>query len=471
MLQAVPILENWRLGKNGAVVGIVRNHPTIPNGDKITTSPLKTDAGSLKDNMTVVTKSGSKYKLGKGVGQAKVIPAPAKSVPKPAPKPALKPAPATAKAPAPKPAPAKQSVPAKKPETKEPAPSLFAPKRAAPKAKAVVAPKPAPVTPTLAPIKAAEPAKNDVQALLNKAKTEYNLNGKTIGDGKYVLVGKQIRSSSSRSQIFYAYKADPDGLPTGPRLTVKISPTVERLERENRNYNSITKGLFSGQFVSKLEFLPKAQGDKTISATASALILQSGERNLRTLLDARQNEGLSGTPLRQAAVAIAQCLQAIHSSGLVWTDLKAENFVVISDSLEKLEKGGVRGIDLESAVPVKGPPIDYSPEACPPEFAKEEFAGRGADFVLQYNYDVWSLGVLLYELATGSSLFGKRKDGQITQLLRDKLWKADTNAVPDDRLRDLIDQCLQLEPSKRPGITQILLHPYFLTTGIGPFSF
>jgi serine/threonine protein kinase len=260
-------------------------------------------------------------------------------------------------------------------------------------------------------------------------------------------------------------------LPTGPRLTIKISPTVERLERENRNYNSITKGFFSGQFVSKLEFLPNAQGDKTISSTASALILQSGERNLRTLLDARQNRGLSGTAMRQAAVAIARCLQAIHSSGLVWTDLKAENFVVISDSLDKMEQGGVRGIDLESAVPVKGPPVDYSPEACPPEFAIEEFAGRGADFVLQYSYDIWSLGVLLYELAAGSSLFGKKREGQITQLVRDKLWEPDTSAVADDRLRDLIDQCLQPDPSKRPSITQVLLHPYFLTTGIGPFSF
>eukprot|EP00980_Cylindrotheca_fusiformis_P002656 scaffold622_cov102-Cylindrotheca_fusiformis.AAC.5 len=475
-LAAVPVLENWRVGKNGAVIGIVSNHPTIPNGDKITTSPLKTDAAALKDNMLVVTKSGSKYKLGKGVAQPKPkpIPAPAKSIPKPTPKPS---APA-AKAPAislfpPKPAPTKKPE-AKEPEAKNSAPgiSLFPPKPApAPKEqqRAVAAPKPAPA-PQPAPIKA-EPAEKDLTAILNKAKSEYNLNGKTIGNGKYVLVGKQIRSSSTRSQIFYAYKADADGLPTGPRLTVKLSPTAERLERENRNYNSITNGIFSGQFVNKLEFLPRAQGDKTISATSSALVLQSGERNLRTLLDARRKKGLSGTPLRQAAVAIAQCLQAIHSSGLVWTDLKAENFVVISDSLDKLDQGGVKGIDLESAVPVKGPPVDYSPEACPPEFAKEESAGRGASFVLQYNYDVWSLGVLLYELAVGSSLFGNRKDGQITSLLRDKQWEPDTSAVPDDRLRDLIDQCLQLDPSKRPSITQILLHPYFLTTGIGPFSF
>ncbi|KAL3936948.1 MAG: hypothetical protein SGBAC_007834 [Bacillariaceae sp.] len=490
VLFAVPIIENWKLGKNSAVVGVVRNHPTIPNGDRITTSPLKTDLSTLKDNMTVVTKSGSKYKLGKAGGPVKVIKSPPQASPKAAPRAASKPAPVAAPvkqekaarpsmfaskpapkpkpaAPAPKPAPAKTA-----PKPESPAFSFFSPKPAPKAVAATPAQAPKPVAAKPQPKAAPAPTKEkDIQVLLNKAKAEYNLNGKTIGNGKYVLVGKQIRSSSTRSQIYYAYEADNDGLPKGPRLTVKISPTLERLKREDKNYNSVTRGLFSGQFVQKLAFLPRAGGDKSIGQTSSALILQSGEGNLRTLLDARGKRGLSGTVMRQAAVAIAQCIQAIHSSGLVWTDLKAENFVVLSDSLEKLDSGGVKGIDLESAVPANGPPIDYSPEACPPEFAKEEFAGRGAQFVLKYNYDIWSFGVLLFELATGSPVFGTRKDGAITQVLRDDVWEPDFTAVRDSNLRDLIQQCLQRNPSKRPSITQILLHPYFLTTGIGPFSF
>ena len=453
-LAAVPILENWKVGKNGAVVGVVKNHPTIPNGDRITTSPLKDDPSSLKDNQIVVTKSGSKYKLGKGVGGPKKIP------PKAAP----------AK-PQPKPKPAPRATVAKPKSAPKPPPKVAAPRPApAPK---VAAPKPAP-SPKPAP-PAPKPAvvenNRDVEALLRQAKAEYNLNGKSIADGKYVLVGKQIRSSSTRSQIFYAYRADSDGLPTGPRLTVKISPTLERLERENRNYNSITGGLFGGQFVKKIDFLPDAKGDRTISPTASALVLQSGERNLRTLFDARNFKGLEGTAMRQAAVAIAQCIQAIHSSGLVWTDLKAENFVVISNTLGDDSIEGVKGIDLESAVPVRGPPIDYSPEACPPEFARAEASGIATEFQLQYNYDIWSFGVLLYELSVGTPIYGKKRDGQITSLLRDRYFEPDVSAVPDERLRDLIKQCLNLNPQKRPSITAVLLHPYFLTTGIGPFSF
>ena len=416
----IPTVQDWKVLKNGAVQGQVKNHPTIPNGDIITTSPLTADPDSLRDNSIVVTKSGSKYRLGKSMTVA---------------------------------APPKKNG-AKAPPTRN---GVAAPKVTKTTTKPVI---------TTMPETTAEK--------MNKAKKEYNLNGKTIGNGKYLLVGNLIRSTSMRSQIYYAYKADALGLPTGPRLTVKISTNLESLERENANYNKVTKNaLFPGQFVKKLEFLPEAQGSRGITSKACALVLESGERNLRGLLDARQNQGLSGKAMRQAAVAMAQCIQSMHASGLVWTDLKAENFVVTSNSLGENNGGieGIKGIDLESAVPVAGPPEDYSPEACPPEFARELAAGRGPDFMLEYNYDTWSFGMLLYEMSVGRSYFGKKSDGAITKVLQDKGFTVEISAVEDNLLRDLIGQCLQLDPQKRPSLTQILLHPYFLTTGFGPISF
>jgi serine/threonine protein kinase len=146
---------------------------------------------------------------------------------------------------------------------------------------------------------------------------------------------------------------------------------------------------------------------------------------------------------------------------------------VVADNLEaeNISDLSIKGIDLESAVAVKGPPIDYSAEACPPEFAAELKAGRGLDFQVQYNYDIWSYGILLYELAVGRSIWGGKSDGAITTQLVSPAFDVDVSAVPDAQLRSLIQGCLSLEPNKRPGITQILLHPYFLTTGIGSISF
>ena len=132
---------------------------------------------------------------------------------------------------------------------------------------------------------------------------------------------------------------------------------------------------------------------------------------------------------------------------------------------------GTKGIDLESAIAKGGNPVDYSPEACPPEFAKAFLNGYGADFVLDYSYDIWSFGMLLFEMSTGKPYFAGKSPSAITKTLNIGEFDANLNGVKDAKLRDLIGQCLQSDSKKRPGIAQILLHPYFVTTGIGPFSF
>lgn len=198
-----------------------------------------------------------------------------------------------------------------------------------------------------------------------------------------------------------------------------------------------------------------------------ALVMERGSEDLKTYLaNKRAGGGLSGKELREACSAAAQCIQAAHNSRLVWTDMKTENFVVT-------QSGEFKGIDLESAMPINGNPVDYSPEACPPEFAKAFLEGEGPYFTLQPNYDIWSFGMMCYEMASGSGYFDNKSPIQITRALSnmEEFVIPDTADIEDGRMRSLIEDCLQVDPKKRPSIAQVLVHPYFLTTGIGPFSF
>lgn len=413
----IPVINDWEvIARKKSITGRVQNHPTIPNGDVITTSPLDVpDINNLRSNQLVSTQSGSRYRL----GNAKVV---------------------TKNSPSPRPA---------------------------------TAAKPAPAIPGTTSISSAADDSKVLTQKLQQAKKEFNLNGKTVGNGKYLLVGQKLKSTSIRSEIYYAYEADSrTGLPKGRRITVKLSPKKESLARENLTYMKVTGGLFyRDNFVRKIDFLPDAQGNQGFAKGCSALVLESGERTLRALCDARGNVGLEGKAMRQAAVSIVQCIQAMQSYGLVWTDLKAENFVVINESLGEDSIVGIKAIDLESAVPAGSPPLDYSPEACPPEFARAMAKGEGPDFIVNNDYDSWSYGMLLYELAVGKSYFAGKRDNQITQILKQDGFEVDVSAVVDDKLRDLIAQCLQNDPKKRLSIAQILLHPYFLSSGIGPISF
>jgi len=393
----VPVLDEWKILKNGGVCGVVTGHPNpdLDDGDTITTSPLK-DPDSAAAKTLVTTQTGSKYRLGTPLASRE-----AKKV-------------------------NGQVAPAAKAGTKSR--ELIDSERAAQK--------------------------------------KYNLNGKSIGP--YLLSGQAERSTSGKSQIWTAYATDRDGLPTGEPLAIKTSINKTRLKKEYENYRKVAAGAFRGQFVKLVDFLPVA-GEGSQFSSQSALVLARGDKNLKDFFKARRS-GLEGKALRDAASAAAQCVQAVHSSKLVWTDLKPENFVVIDD---KSDDGGgiqIKGIDLESVCAVRGNPIDYSPESCPPEFTADLLRGEGPDFVLDYSYDIWSYGIMLYELATGTSPFRGKSTNQIMRLLESGA-AIDLSQVSDTKLQNLIEDCLEIDPKRRPSIAQILLHPYFLTTGIGPFSF
>ena len=390
-LSMQPIVDDWKILKSGELIGRVKNHPVLEDGDIIRTSPLENPEQAMAKKI-VETTSGSKYKLGN--------------------------------------------------------PSVLQLK-----ANGKVSPNVA--TPQM--------DEKSLKMALAKAKAEYKLTGLLVGNGNYLLAGRPRRSTSGKATIFTCYKNDGNGLPVGEPLCAKISANVEALRRESKNYEKATSGLNRGRFVTFFQFYGRA-GDSKGFVKQSAIIMERGVMDLKAFIE--QSGPLQGKALRESAVAAVQCLQALHSSNLVWTDMKAENFVVTD-----VNKLTIKGIDLESAMAIRDNPVDYSPEACPPEFAEAFLAGDGPYFVLEYSYDVWSLGMLLYEMSTGRTYFKGKNPSEITKILRDTSFVPDTSDVPDEKLRDLIRSCLQQDPRKRPSLTQILLHPFFLTTGFGPFSF
>eukprot|EP00746_Dinoflagellata_sp_MGD_P165547 gnl/MRDRNA2_/MRDRNA2_94876_c0_seq1.p1 gnl/MRDRNA2_/MRDRNA2_94876_c0~~gnl/MRDRNA2_/MRDRNA2_94876_c0_seq1.p1 ORF type:complete len:397 (-),score=53.22 gnl/MRDRNA2_/MRDRNA2_94876_c0_seq1:416-1606(-) len=299
---------------------------------------------------------------------------------------------------------------------------------------------------------------------------DFGTTGQTIGNGKYLLCKNPLRTPSGRSKIYRAYRSDSEGNPVGSQLVVKTSADADAMSREAKNYDRVTSGPFRGHFVKKIEFLPQMHAqpaDRSLDSQC-ALVMEAGREDLKDILFHRG--GLTGNALRDVASTAAQCVHAMHSSSMAWTDLKPENFIVMKDETSQINSRlEVKAIDVEGAIPFRGDPLMYTPESCPPEWASA-LAGKSdlSALKMDRSYDIWSYGMLLYELSTGHGYFSGRTQQAITRSLSSDNFEVDLSEVQDGMLRDLIQRCLTSNPRKRPSIIQVLLHPYFMKTGIGP---
>jgi serine/threonine-protein kinase len=152
------------------------------------------------------------------------------------------------------------------------------------------------------------------------------------------------------------------------------------------------------------------------------------------------------------AVQVAGALDAIHGRGIIHRDLKTENVLVSLDQrgrlCAKLIDFGVAEILGDPDGQLVSPGVVGTPESMAPEQA----IGRRVDL----RCDIYSFGVLLYELCTGGPPFA----GDDVPLLLERVLHerplppsqmpgAGRQYIPPD-LEALILQCLAKHPAQRP---------------------
>jgi serine/threonine protein kinase len=197
------------------------------------------------------------------------------------------------------------------------------------------------------------------------------------------------------------------------------------------------------------------------SGAAHALVLEFVEGP--TLADRITRGPLLLDEALPIARQIADALEAAHEQGIIHRDLKPANIKVRDDGTVKvLDFGLAKALDPASGSrpQVSGAAVTNSPTRTSPALmtgagmiigtaaymAPEQAAGKAVD----RRADIWSFGVVLWEMLTGRRLF----DGEtVTHTLADVLRaRMDLDALPSTSpraIRELVKRCLDRDVRTR----------------------
>jgi serine/threonine protein kinase len=135
-------------------------------------------------------------------------------------------------------------------------------------------------------------------------------------------------------------------------------------------------------------------------------------------------------------------LSAIHKAGILHRDFKPANVIIDSNGRARITDFGIAGVEEEISSETfrVGTPAYMSPE---------QIGGRD----VSVRSDIYSLGLLLYEIFTGKQAFSA---DSIPELIRKQQTETPTNPSDyvkgiDPLVESVIAQCLEKDPADRPA--------------------
>ena len=248
-------------------------------------------------------------------------------------------------------------------------------------------------------------------------------------------MGEVYRATDSKLHRDVAIKVIPEEFARDPER-------MARFEREAQVLASLTHGGIAAVYG-----IEESNGHRAL-----VMELVEGED-----LSARLKRGpLPQEEALRTAIHIAEALEAAHDRGVIHRDLKPANIKVLpSGGVKLLDFGLAKALDESSSSP-----------SGPGEAATLSLAATRAGLVLgtaaymspeqatgspaDRRSDVWSFGVVLFEMLTGQRLF----DGQTTSHVLADVIRAEIDferlpAGAPPELRTLLERALERDPRRR----------------------
>ena len=179
------------------------------------------------------------------------------------------------------------------------------------------------------------------------------------------------------------------------------------------------------------------------------IILEYAENGNLFELISKEKTGLEESKAFDYFIQVVNAVYYLHSNNIIHRDIKPENILIGNDNKIKLcDFGWAKELTLENRSTFCGT-VEY--------MAPEIVGSENYD----YSVDIWSLGILLYELLFGHSPFkANNTKNVILNIKTHELTYDENNKKISNSCKDLIQKLLVSNPQKRLKIKDILEHPF-----------
>lgn len=206
----------------------------------------------------------------------------------------------------------------------------------------------------------------------------------------------------------------------------------------------------------KIRFLHEAKAASALNHPNIATIYEINEvegecfismeyiegKSLKQLIKEGRIQSWDSSKMLDLSIQIAEGLSKAHQKGIVHRDIKSDNIMLTSENLGKIMDFGLaklKGVTQVTQTGTKLGTVAYMS----PEQARGE--------TLDQRTDIWSLGVVLYEMLTGQLPFGGEHDGAVIHCILNEEPKPPTGLTNEAQrgLDAIIGKSLEKDPGDR----------------------
>mmetsp|Transcript_46140 Transcript_46140/g.136350 ORF Transcript_46140/g.136350 Transcript_46140/m.136350 type:complete len:708 (-) Transcript_46140:14-2137(-) len=255
--------------------------------------------------------------------------------------------------------------------------------------------------------------------------------GRSLGKGSFGVV-RRIRQKGTDD--VYALK-------TMQKIEVIDGDLIDQVEREIQVQRNL-----------KHENVLRLHRHFEDAETVYLLLEYCAKGELYQLLRTRKGRRFPEPVARHYFTQVVRGLEYLHSQCIVHRDLKPENLLVNHDDVLKIADFGWCALSSVTRTTFCGT-LDY--------LAPEMIQGKGHNHTL----DIWSCGVLLYEMVVGRPPF--QSTNHVTLISRILSLEMRVPAFVNPDIVDLVRRLLQKEPHERMPLEEVLRHRWVLNYPAG----